>query len=48
MLSGPLGRRKDRHPADLGVETLRALIDRTGIDPAIVDAARNGLHLLWS
>jgi acetyl-CoA acyltransferase len=37
----PLGRRngklKDWHPVDLAAETLKALIDRTGIDPAIVD-----------
>ena len=37
----PLGRRngklKDWHPVDLAAETLTALIDRTGIDPAIVD-----------
>src|SRR5215213_8062937 len=37
----PLGRRngklKDWHPVDLAAETLRALIDRTGIDPVQVD-----------
>jgi len=37
----PLGKRngklKDWHPVDLAAETLRALIDRNGIDPAIVD-----------
>ena len=37
----PLGRRngrlKDWHPVDLAAETLRALTDRTGIDPALVD-----------
>ncbi len=37
----PLGRRngklKDWHPVDLAAETLTALQDRTGIDPAIVD-----------
>jgi acetyl-CoA acyltransferase len=37
----PLGRRngklRDWHPVDLAAETLKALIDRTGIDPAIVD-----------
>ena len=37
----PLGRRngklKDWHPVDLAAETLKALIDRTGIDPGIVD-----------
>ena len=37
----PLGRRngklKDWHPVDLAAETLKALIDRTGVDPAIVD-----------
>jgi acetyl-CoA acetyltransferase family protein len=37
----PLGRRngklKDWHPVDLAAETLKALVDRTGIDPAIVD-----------
>ncbi|MFT3851809.1 MAG: thiolase family protein [Ilumatobacteraceae bacterium] len=37
----PLGRRngklKDWHPVDLAAETLNALIERTGIDPGIVD-----------
>jgi len=37
----PLGKRngklKDWHPVDLAAETLRALVDRTGIDPGIVD-----------
>ena len=37
----PLGKRngklKDWHPVDLASETLRALIDRNGIDPGIVD-----------
>jgi acetyl-CoA acetyltransferase family protein len=37
----PLGRRngklKDWHPVDLAAETLRALAERTGIDPAIVN-----------
>jgi acetyl-CoA acyltransferase len=37
----PLGRRggmlKDWHPVDLAAETLRAVIDRSGIDPALVD-----------
>ena len=37
----PLGRRngklKDWHPVDLAAETLKALVDRTGIDPALVD-----------
>ncbi len=37
----PLGRRngrlKDWHPVDLAAETLRALIDRTGVDPGLVD-----------
>jgi len=37
----PLGRRngklKDWHPVDLAAETLKALVDRTGIDPGIVD-----------
>jgi acetyl-CoA acyltransferase len=37
----PLGKRngmlKDWHPVDLAAETLRALIDRTGVDPGIVD-----------
>jgi acetyl-CoA acetyltransferase family protein len=37
----PLGKRngklKDWHPVDLAAETLKALVDRTGIDPAIVD-----------
>ena len=37
----PLGRRngklKDWHPVDLAAETLKALVDRTGIDPVLVD-----------
>jgi acetyl-CoA acyltransferase len=37
----PLGKRngklKDWHPVDLAAETLKAVVDRTGIDPAIVD-----------
>ena len=37
----PLGRRngklKDWHPVDLVAETLKALVDRTGIDPGLVD-----------
>jgi acetyl-CoA acetyltransferase family protein len=37
----PLGRRngklKDWHPVDLAAQTLQALVDRTGIDPALVD-----------
>ena len=37
----PLGRRngklKDWHPVDLAAETLKALVDRTGIDPGLVD-----------
>jgi acetyl-CoA acetyltransferase family protein len=37
----PLGKRngrlKDWHPVDLAAETLKALVDRTGLDPAIVD-----------
>jgi acetyl-CoA acyltransferase len=37
----PLGKRngrlKDWHPVDLAAETLKALVDRTGIDAAIVD-----------
>lgn len=37
----PLGRRggalKDWHPVDLAAETLRAVVDRSGIDPALVD-----------
>jgi acetyl-CoA acetyltransferase family protein len=37
----PLGRRNGKlagwHPVDLAAHTLRALIDRTGIDPAVVD-----------
>jgi acetyl-CoA acyltransferase len=37
----PLGRRngklKDWHPVDLAAETLSALVERTAIDPAIVD-----------
>jgi acetyl-CoA acyltransferase len=37
----PLGRRngrlKDWHPVDLVAETMKALVDRTGVDPALVD-----------
>jgi acetyl-CoA acyltransferase len=37
----PLGKRngklKDCHPVDLAAETLKALVDRTGVDPGIVD-----------
>ena len=37
----PLGKRngklKDWHPVDLAAETLKALVERTGIDPALVD-----------
>jgi len=37
----PLGKRngklKDWHPVDLAAETLSALVDRTGIDPGVVD-----------
>jgi acetyl-CoA acyltransferase len=37
----PLGKRngklKDWHPVDLAAETLKALVDRTGIDPAVVE-----------
>ena len=37
----PLGRRngrlKDWHPVDLAAQTLRALVDRSGIDPVLVD-----------
>jgi acetyl-CoA acetyltransferase family protein len=37
----PLGKRngklKDWHPVDLAGEVLKALVDRTGIDPALVD-----------
>ena len=37
----PLGRRngklKDVHPVDLAAHTVKALVDRTGIDPAIVE-----------
>ena len=37
----PLGRRngklKDTHPVDLAAHTVRALVERTGIDPAIVE-----------
>ena len=37
----PLGKRNGRlknwHPVDLASEVLRALVDRTGIDPAIVE-----------
>ena len=37
----PLGKRngklKDWHPVDLAAETLKALVDRTGIDPGLVD-----------
>jgi acetyl-CoA acetyltransferase family protein len=37
----PLGRRngklKDWHPVDLAAEVLKAIVDRTGIDPVLVD-----------
>lgn len=37
----PLGRRNgalsDRHPADLAAETLKALAERTSLDPSVVD-----------
>jgi len=37
----PLGRRngklKDTHPVDLAAHTLRSLVERTGIDPAVVE-----------
>ncbi len=37
----PLGRRngklKDWHPVDLAAETLKAIVTRTGIDPALID-----------
>lgn len=37
----PLGKRngklKEWHPVDLAAETLKALVDRTGIDPAIIE-----------
>jgi acetyl-CoA acetyltransferase family protein len=37
----PLGRRngklKEWHPVDLAAETLKALVERTGLDPALVD-----------
>ncbi len=37
----PLGRRngklKEWHPVDLAAETLNALVERTGLDPATVD-----------
>ena len=37
----PLGRRngklKDWHPVDLAAETLKAIVQRTGIDPALID-----------
>jgi acetyl-CoA acyltransferase len=37
----PLGRRngrlKDWHPVDLAAQTLKALIERTGIDPVLID-----------
>jgi acetyl-CoA acetyltransferase family protein len=37
----PLGKRNGRlkewHPVDLAAETLRAVVDRTGIDPGIID-----------
>ena len=42
----PLGRRngklKDWHPVDLASETLNALIERTGIDPADVEDVVTG------
>ena len=42
----PLGKRngklKDWHPVDLAAETLKALAERTGLDPAIVDGVVMG------
>ena len=44
----PLGRRngklKDWHPVDLAAETLNALVERTGLDPAVVDDVVHGLR----
>src|SRR4051812_7779066 len=41
LIRTPLGRRngklKDWHPVDLAAETLKALVDRTGVDPGIID-----------
>src|SRR4051795_64335 len=31
------GKLKDWHPVDLAAETLKALVDRTGIDPGVID-----------
>jgi acetyl-CoA acyltransferase len=31
------GKLKDWHPVDLAAETLKALVERTGIDPALID-----------
>jgi acetyl-CoA acyltransferase len=31
------GRMKEWHPVDLAAETLKSVVDRTGIDPAVVD-----------
>ena len=31
------GRLKDWHPVDLSAHSLKALVERTGIDPAIID-----------
>ena len=37
----PLGRRngklKDWHPVDLAAQTLQALVERTGVDPVVID-----------
>ena len=42
----PLGKRNGRlkewHPVDLAAETLKALVDRTGIDPGVVDDVVRG------
>ena len=46
----PLGRRngklKDWHPVDLMAETMNALVERTGIDPGIIDDVVMGCVIL--
>ena len=41
VLRTPLGRRngklKDQHPVDLAALVLREIVERTGVDPALID-----------
>ncbi len=46
----PVGRRggslAEVHPADLGAHTLKALMERTGVDPSAVEDV--GHRVIWS